>query len=126
MRCWPTSTASGYSRISLHGSWNGCEQIPGIAAFYGYARLRRQPRSLATSEPRDKLPRSTASPCRSTFHLCPAPPRSRRHEERIPIRPRSLSSAGRAALVVLLLAGAVTPAEAQFGKRLKNALKQNA
>ena len=43
----------------------------------------------------------------------------------MPIRLRSLPLAGLAALL-LLLAGAVTPAEAQFGKKLKNALKQNA
>jgi outer membrane protein OmpA-like peptidoglycan-associated protein len=43
----------------------------------------------------------------------------------MPIRLRSLPLAGLAALL-LLLAGAVSPAEAQFGKKLKNALKQNA
>ena len=43
----------------------------------------------------------------------------------MPIRLRCLPLAGLAALV-LLLAGTVSPAEAQFGKRLKNALKQNA
>jgi OmpA-OmpF porin, OOP family len=43
----------------------------------------------------------------------------------MPIRLRSLPLAGLAVLL-LLLAGAVSPAEAQFGKKLKNALKQNA
>jgi outer membrane protein OmpA-like peptidoglycan-associated protein len=43
----------------------------------------------------------------------------------MPIRLRSLPLAGLTALLVLL-ASAVTPAEAQFGKKLKNALKQNA
>ena len=43
----------------------------------------------------------------------------------MPIRLRSLPLAGLAA-VLLLLAGAVSPAEAQFGKKLKNALKQDA
>jgi outer membrane protein OmpA-like peptidoglycan-associated protein len=42
------------------------------------------------------------------------------------IRLRSLPLAGLTALLLFLLAGAVTPAEAQFGKKLKNALKQNA
>jgi OOP family OmpA-OmpF porin len=43
----------------------------------------------------------------------------------MPIRLRSLPLAGLAALL-LLLAGTVSPAEAQFGKKLKNALKQTA
>ncbi len=43
----------------------------------------------------------------------------------MPIRLRGLPLAGLAALL-LMLAGAVSPAEAQFGKKLKNALKQNA
>jgi OmpA-OmpF porin, OOP family len=43
----------------------------------------------------------------------------------MPIRLRSLPLAGLAALL-LLLAGAVSPAEAQFGKKLKNGLKQDA
>ena len=43
----------------------------------------------------------------------------------MPIRLRSLPLASLAA-VLLMLAGSVSPAEAQFGKKLKNALKQNA
>jgi OOP family OmpA-OmpF porin len=43
----------------------------------------------------------------------------------MPIRLRSVPLTALASLL-LLLAGAVSPAEAQFGKKLKNALKQNA
>ena len=43
----------------------------------------------------------------------------------MPTRLRSLPLASFAA-ILLMLAGAVSPAEAQFGKKLKNALKQNA
>jgi OmpA-OmpF porin, OOP family len=43
----------------------------------------------------------------------------------MPIRVRVLTFAG-AAAALIMLAGAATPAEAQFGRKLKDALKQNA